>query len=80
MSKSKAFAQIGKGLKVSAATLHNWVNKYGTLTLNHTNGRMTNKHTNGDLVTSVDVNTAAGIVKLTPIDIKNIASLAGTVC
>ena len=78
LSKSKALANIAKGMKVSAPTVHNWLNKYEPLTLNTTNG--TAHHTNGRIVTGIEVKTESGIIKLTPADVKNIADLASTVC
>ena len=78
LSKSKALTNIARGMKVSTATVHNWLHKYEPLTLNTNN--VTTKHTNGRIVTGIEVKTESGIIKLTPADVKNIASLASTVC
>ena len=79
--------RVAKEHKVTAQTVSNWLNKYKDVTINlqKSNGRLTetsrNNHSDGFAIQSVNVRLTSGKEEtLTPTDINNIASLAGTIC
>ena len=86
-NKWDALTRVASNVSVTPQTASNWLNKYKDVTVNiqRSNGNVArtsrNNHNDGFAIQSVNVRLTSGKEEtLTPTDINNIASLAGTIC